>query len=185
MTSYERDGVSNHRRLDENFKAPCRWPFLRGIYRWPVNSPHKGRVMRKCFHLVTSSWVGPTLGPPTLLPGIPFFLYRTVNTHRCNSQKTPHSLLPTNYGLYFTGSPWLFGVFSDWCSHLCKLMSLGDVEIFLKLSFSNPFFKYISWENTMKLLTGECHRFHLEINQHFNVGEQASHYLSQCCARST
>ena len=30
--------------------------FVRGIYRWPVNSLHKGPVTRKCFHLMTSSW---------------------------------------------------------------------------------------------------------------------------------
>ena len=28
--------------------------FVRGIHRWPVNSPHKQRV--KCFHLITPSW---------------------------------------------------------------------------------------------------------------------------------
>ena len=31
--------------------------YLRGIHRWPVNSPHKGSVTRKCFHLMTSSYV--------------------------------------------------------------------------------------------------------------------------------
>ena len=30
--------------------------FVRGIHRWPVNSPHERRVKRKCFHLMTSSW---------------------------------------------------------------------------------------------------------------------------------
>ena len=30
--------------------------FVRGIHQWPVNSPHKGPVTRKCFHLITSSW---------------------------------------------------------------------------------------------------------------------------------
>ena len=35
--------------------------FVRGIHRWPVNSPHKGPVTRKCFHLMTSSW---TRGQP-------------------------------------------------------------------------------------------------------------------------
>ena len=30
--------------------------FVRGIHRWPVNSPHKGQWRGKCFHLVTSSW---------------------------------------------------------------------------------------------------------------------------------
>ena len=29
---------------------------VRWINRWPVNSPHKGPVMRKCFHFITSSW---------------------------------------------------------------------------------------------------------------------------------
>ena len=29
--------------------------FLRGIHRWPVNSPHKGQWRGKCFHLTTSS----------------------------------------------------------------------------------------------------------------------------------
>ena len=30
--------------------------FVRGIHRWPVNSPHKGPVKRKCFHLMMSLW---------------------------------------------------------------------------------------------------------------------------------
>ena len=29
--------------------------FVRGIHRRPVNSPHRGPVTRKCFHLMTSS----------------------------------------------------------------------------------------------------------------------------------
>ena len=31
--------------------------FVRGIHRWPTNSPHKGPVTRNCFHLMTSSWL--------------------------------------------------------------------------------------------------------------------------------
>ena len=30
--------------------------FVRGIHRWPVNSPHKGPITGKCFHLRTSSY---------------------------------------------------------------------------------------------------------------------------------
>ena len=30
--------------------------FVRRIHRWPVNSPRKGPVTRKSFHLMTSSW---------------------------------------------------------------------------------------------------------------------------------
>ena len=31
--------------------------FVRGIHRWPVNSPHKGQYRGKCFHLITSSCI--------------------------------------------------------------------------------------------------------------------------------
>ena len=31
--------------------------FVGGIHRWPVNSPHKGPVRRKGFHLITPSWI--------------------------------------------------------------------------------------------------------------------------------
>ena len=33
--------------------------FVREIHRWPVNSPHKGPVTRKMFHLMTSLWIYP------------------------------------------------------------------------------------------------------------------------------
>ena len=29
--------------------------YVRGIHRWPVNSPHKGQLRGKCFHLMKSS----------------------------------------------------------------------------------------------------------------------------------
>ena len=34
-------------QIKENIKAPRYWPFVRGIHRWPVNSPHKGPETRK------------------------------------------------------------------------------------------------------------------------------------------
>ena len=56
----ERGGVSNHRRLDclpnrllrrrsKKTSKRCIIAFVRGIHRWPVNSPHKGPVTRKMF----------------------------------------------------------------------------------------------------------------------------------------
>ena len=33
----------------ENIKATHHWPFVRGIHRSPVDSPHKGPVMRRAF----------------------------------------------------------------------------------------------------------------------------------------
>ena len=58
MTSHERRVVSNHRSFDCLFYSLCGptskrhqnlryWPFVRGIHRWPVNSPHKDPVTRK------------------------------------------------------------------------------------------------------------------------------------------
>ena len=33
----------------EALKAPHYWPFVRGVHRWPVDSPHKGPVMWEAF----------------------------------------------------------------------------------------------------------------------------------------
>ena len=63
----EREGVSNNqhhhcllnrsfrRRSKKTSKLRVSSP-LRGIYRWPVNSPHKWPVMRKMLYSMTSSW---------------------------------------------------------------------------------------------------------------------------------
>ena len=40
---------------DEKNQSSASLAFVRGIHRWPANSPHKGPVTRKCFHLMTSS----------------------------------------------------------------------------------------------------------------------------------
>ena len=49
-----------------NHQSSASLAFVRGIHRWPVNSPHKWPVKRKCFHLMMSSWlfrVGCTKAP--------------------------------------------------------------------------------------------------------------------------
>ena len=68
-----RDGVSNHqphdcllnrlfrRRSKKTSKLRVTGLCVRGIHRWPVNSPHKWPVTRKCFHLMTSSWATPKI----------------------------------------------------------------------------------------------------------------------------
>ena len=56
----ERDGVSNHRLLDcllncllgaeqRKRQSSVSLAFVRGTYRWPMDSPHKGPVKRKMF----------------------------------------------------------------------------------------------------------------------------------------
>ena len=69
----ERYGVSNRRRLDvcstvwsrpdqRKHQRSASQAFVRGIHHWPVNSPHKGPVMRKMFPfddviMAQSRWV--------------------------------------------------------------------------------------------------------------------------------
>ena len=55
----ERDGISNHQPHDcllnrsgadqRKYQSSLSLAFVRGIHRWPVNSPHKGPVMQKMF----------------------------------------------------------------------------------------------------------------------------------------
>ena len=69
-----RDGVSNHqshdclrirlfRRRSKETSKPRVTGFVRGIRRWPVNSPHEESVTAKCFHLMTSSCSSLVLSP--------------------------------------------------------------------------------------------------------------------------
>ena len=52
------------------YQSSASLAFVRGIHRWPVNSPHKGQLRGKCLHLMTSSfspapqsWLAYPLGP--------------------------------------------------------------------------------------------------------------------------
>ena len=64
----ECNDVSKHRCLDcflsrcsgadqRKHQSSASLAFVRGIHRWPVDSLHKGPVMWKCFHLMTSSCI--------------------------------------------------------------------------------------------------------------------------------
>ena len=60
----EHNGISNASRLlaqplvqaHQKHQSSAPLAFVRGIHRWPVDSPYKGPVTRKSFHLMTSSW---------------------------------------------------------------------------------------------------------------------------------
>ena len=95
---YERDGVSNHRRLDFVYLTRCSGAdqrkhqssaslvFVRGIHRWPVNSPHKGSVTRKMFpfdDVIMYTQVISWLSPFSLLHQIPLY-YDSVYHARDN-----------------------------------------------------------------------------------------------------
>ena len=66
----ERDGISNHQPNDffyrktysgadqRKHQSSASLAFVRGIHRWPVNSRTNVQKRGKCFHLMTSSWIG-------------------------------------------------------------------------------------------------------------------------------
>ena len=88
----ERDGVSNHRRIycllnrllrrrSKKHQSSESLAFVRGIHRWPVNSPHKGQVTWKILpfdDVIMQSIQHYTLchltGVPCYSPNIPGFL---------------------------------------------------------------------------------------------------------------
>ena len=55
--------------------------FVRGIHRGPVNSPRKGPVTRKCFHLMTSSWSPTNITRGTIIHGLPPTVYPKKYAH--------------------------------------------------------------------------------------------------------
>ena len=55
-------------------QSPASLAFTRGIHRWPMDSPHKGPVTRKCFHLM-ASWCKSKVLPYYFTPIIDNFNY--------------------------------------------------------------------------------------------------------------
>ena len=64
----ERHGISNDQYLDcllsrlfmrtsNKHQSSASLAFVRGIHWWPVDSPHKGPVTQKMFHLMTTAWM--------------------------------------------------------------------------------------------------------------------------------
>ena len=62
----ENGAISNDGRLNcllnrsgadkKTHKSSASLAFVRGIHWWLMDSPHKGKLCRKCFHLMTSLW---------------------------------------------------------------------------------------------------------------------------------
>ena len=50
--------------------------FVRGIYRWPVDTPHKGLVTQKCFHLMSSLSFNVSIQYHILCKSITNFMFR-------------------------------------------------------------------------------------------------------------
>ena len=80
--------------------------FVRGIHRWPVNSPHKWPVTRKCFHLMTSSWLQVHAHTPIYNDRTENGLARLLICLRFDTK------LVWIYGIYYPfawcATPWLF-----------------------------------------------------------------------------
>ena len=93
-----RDGVSNHRCLDcllnrlfmrksKKISKLCVTGHVRGIHRWPVNSPHKGPVTRKMFSFddLILEWIhGCHYDVAKFFSGsVPKVVLDTLNTPNC------------------------------------------------------------------------------------------------------
>ena len=70
------------------YQSSASLAFTRAIYRWPMNSPDKGPVSGKCFHLMTSSW---TAVIPLLTTGVTTVLHPAIGIilHWCPSMLRP------------------------------------------------------------------------------------------------
>ena len=70
--------------------------FVRGIHRGPVNSTQKWPVMRKIFHLMTSSWQYMCLCHEDIMS---YFVADVLTTHTDGQSKVVH-INTYNYGKY-------------------------------------------------------------------------------------
>ena len=108
-TVYLTDYVDPHKK----HKRPHYWPFVRGIHRWPVNSPHKGPGARKKIpvddvimvsliftHMLQNYFTGTgdCLGASKATPGI-----CSLKRHRLVGDRIPHKkkLRPSDDPLRF------------------------------------------------------------------------------------
>ena len=113
--------------------------FVGGIHRWAVNSPPKGPVTRKCFHLMTSSWIGHVCTAASSEPFTCwFFLERTL---LCIFT-LPYYLTLNYHRLFHDEDRW-----EDLCSfhsqyHGCRLswkhQEPGHQQILLRVSVEYP-----------------------------------------------
>ena len=71
--------------------------FMRGIHRWPVDSPHKGPVKWKCFHLTTSS-CSLCLGHSYMYPSTSKITL--MDTGKINPQQSTTNVNPVYVGIH-------------------------------------------------------------------------------------
>ena len=102
-------------QIKENTKVPRNWPFVRGIHRWPVNSPHKGPVTRKLFPfddvimgtfskremhlsspLVYSRYIGSMMEKPTFDPGSVIYGFAGETRYFLTGVLTTGNIIHTN-----------------------------------------------------------------------------------------
>ena len=105
--------------------------FVKGIHRWPVNSPDEEPVTRKCFHLMTSSWIrraqrrgwrwGWGHKKPAALD-IALSLY--IN------QTPPHTISPEGYELWHPHN-WPVTTTNHLPPHLANYMGHQRVSVFV------------------------------------------------------
>ena len=121
-----------------NHQSSASLAFVRGIHRSTVNSPHKWPVTRKRFHLLTSSCARSSVGTMMTKSG-PWhlhFKYQLLMNLLWFQTIVPQTRRP-----------------------------LGDIIVIFNVVFPNTFYN-LSAYFFVKLLSVECHRTYLIINQY-------------------
>ena len=127
---------------------------VRGIHRWPVNSPHKGPVTRKMF----------PFDDVIVITGV---LACSVRQCWCGPQPAGDRHVYVRSWVVLSRarrrSVWMWGcsTLSGKCGtymYSSTHWPLGDVAVRLKVWFSNSWLRIVTWALAAKLFSGECHR---------------------------
>ena len=57
LLHYRSQGINLHDDIIKWKRFPRYWPFVQGIYRWPVNSPHKGQWRGALMFSLICAWI--------------------------------------------------------------------------------------------------------------------------------
>ena len=143
----ERDGISNYRRLDclLNLLFRRRWKkisklrvtgFVKGIHRWPMDSPHNGPVTRKMFPIDDV-----TMHVPWLVKASARSQSVDSSNIRSFQNKENSCTFNCHFATYDTpefGVPWRTPLDKSSTPSKIFLESVGDVSVELVTSDARP-----------------------------------------------
>ena len=136
----ERDGVSNHQphdrllngfgRRSKKHQSYVSLAFVRGIYRSPVSSPHKGSVTRKTFPFDDAIMNRCLLSPVSLYQLWPYIVHsRYLAVSFAQTTQKRHSLPFEAWGRLFLvhSVNKVVAFFISYCVQYCVILN-GDIS---------------------------------------------------------